>query len=654
MCHLTSTLRRRRAAYTPEGNVNHVTALRALQRTARRRAMWLGIGMLAVAPDQGKGQARIAVGRNVLVSAEPSGWEHSEYLADAHATNSNRVMVCSIRFSQEQNRKTTGAYVTFDGGRTWSLSLADSGSRFHGAGDPVCAYGPNGQAFFATLISPDTLITDSTSYEAYHWWRMGGDNNTHVYRSADDGRTWGDTIFLPYVDRPTLTIDRTLSPYRGRLYMYGNTSGPGLWLICSADGGRTWTRSQLADTTVIFPGGGTVLPTGTLIFAFQLAPSERAIATSASTDGGVRIHLPVTVARLWGDPFGPVQCTPSASLTMASDHSTGPFRGRAYIVWADLYRGRCTVHVSNSDDEGKTWSRPVRVGGDERSRPAEVRGKDRLMPQIAVSPNGTVGVTWYDWAEDTRSTKLRFSASLDGGESWLSSVVVSMHGFVIKHPPEFAVQTEARGGGERRSARREDAVDVVARPSPRSYYPWNGAPGDYTGIASGADGVFHAFWIDNRSGRGELYTARVTVDGIVSKPNADLAPLSDITLAVELQFTSSVWDARTRTISWEYQLMNTSRDTIRGPVVIRIAQLASDLGVATLVLDGDRTGRAGTTIDLSAALAGGRLLPDQTTLPQRLQVRVDDVRDTLGLGASDLVHMQIKVYGSRAGIDQGG
>jgi len=618
------------------------------------RSVCLAVGVLAINAGRAGAQGRIVVGPNIMVSAASPGREHGEYVADGHPTDPTRVMVCSQWFSHARNQQTAGTYVTFDGGRTWSLSVEDRSPRF--TADPACAYGLDGQAFFAMLVVPDTLWTRIREHQ---WWRMGGDNNMPVYRSRDDGRTWGDTILLPYFDAQTVTVDRTTSPYRGRVYIYGNWSGgepeSGLWLIYSPDSGRTWLRSEFTRGTMHFPRAGTVLPTGTLILPYTTSIfGDGAIAVSTSTDGGVHLSRPVTVAQRQR-----AECTPTGStLKTASDHSTGPFRGRAYVVWADLYRDSCSVYASYSDDEGKTWSAPVRVS-DERPGPATTREglefgstdllrvRKHLMSQVAVSPSGVVGVTWYDVAEDTtqRGTKLRFTASLDGGESWLPSVPVSTHGYVIKHQPEFLARTVSEGGGARPShwrpsGQRTGEVNIVARPA---------APAvDYTGIAVGADGVFHAFWLDNRSGVGELYTARVTVDGSVAKPEADLAPLDNITSAIEVQFTSSVWDARTRTISWAYQLMNTTKDTIVGPVKMRITKLSSDLGAPTLVPDRGRSGGAGTTIDLSHALTGGRLLPGQTTPRQRLQVRVDDLRDTLGRGASDLVHMQVKVYGRRA------
>ncbi len=609
-----------------------------------------------VASHIGAAQGRIVVGPNVMVSAASPGREHSEYFGDAHPTDPNRVMVCSMRFSQAKNQLTTVIYVSFDGGRTWSLSLEDGRSRFfRGVFDPACAYGLNSRAFFSTIISPDTLRSESTRYDVYEWWRMGGDSTMYLYRSNDDGRTWGDTVMLPLIDFSTVMVDRTRSPYRGRLYIYGNTSGQGFWLIYSADSGRTWVRSERTDTTASMPRAGTVLPTGTLVLPYTNPTFPvTTVLVSTSRDGGVHLSRPKTVTYVYHG-----ECTGHGTVTMASDHSTGPFRGRAYVAWADQYRGRCTVRVSYSDDEGETWSPPVNVGGDERIGPIRRRRKDRLMPQIAVSPSGVVGVTWYDWTADTsnRSTRLRFAASLDGGERWLPSAVVSTHGFVTTYPPEFPAQTVVEGGGKRGSREgRTDAVRVAARPAHNTYYPWNFFPGDYTGVAVSADGAFHAFWIDNRSGVGELYTARVTVEGVVARPDADLAPLANVTSMIEVQVTSSVWDARTRTLSWEYQLLNTTKDTIVGPLRMRIVQLKSHVGMPMLVLDRGRGGGVGTVIDLSHALAGGHLLPGQTTPPHRIRVRLDELvevpEDISGiLGGLDLVHMEVKVYGrgTRAG-----
>ena len=65
-------------------------------------------------------------------------------------------------------------------------------------------------------------------------------------------------------------------------------------------------------------------------------------------------------------------------------------------------------------------------------------------------------------------------------------------------------------------------------------------------MAVDADGVFHAMWVDNRTGVSQLWTAPITVRGSVRKHGAgDLTELTDITDKVTLearsQESSEMW-----------------------------------------------------------------------------------------------------------------
>lgn len=590
---------------------------------------------------------RIVVGRNVMVSKGHPGWEHTEYVADSDPFDPNRLMVCSMRFSQVQNQLTTGIYVTSDRGRNWMLSYEDRGSRFMGVWDPACSYGVNGLAFLVTLVVPDTA-PGRPNQRLYKFWTMPGDRVTHVYRSSDGGRTWEAPTEMSKLDREDLKIDRTNSPYRGRMYLYGATPDPTMWLIYSSDNGRTWVRSAetRVEGSVDEFGPGTILPDGTLLLPYRhtIRPSDKtsgttSIEVAASTDGGAHIGLPVSVAAWHGGCAG--------LAGMASDHSAGRFRGRAYLMWGEKHRGRCVVLVSHSDDRGLTWSTPVEATvGSYRSPKTEALHK--LMPQIAVNKEGIVGVAWFELRQHSigYGHRLRFSASLDGGESWLRSVPVSAHSFVVKHRPEFAATAVVSGGGRRPEKQPTNLVDVHVWPSPRGYYPWNSWPGDYVaGITAGADGKYYAFWTDNRTGVGELYMAPVTVSGTVARHGeADLAKLEDVTSTLEIQFTSSVWESRTKTVSLEYQLLNTSRDTIVGPLKLRIVRLESDLGVPTLVFGPGRSDRGGTVLDLSHTIPRNGLRSGHTSMPQKLVVKFDNVNQLTDAN-KDIVHMKVKAYG---------
>jgi hypothetical protein len=605
--------------------------------SCQTRGAFLAAGLCFVLGSHVFAQGRITVGPNVFVSASSPGWMHGEYAADADPSNPNRVMVCSIRFSQQRNQTTSVLYISNDGGRTWSLSLEDSSSRFSGVLDPTCKFGLDNQAFFVTLALRDTTRRDSTRYATHQFWRTGGDNEMQFHRSMDAGRSWEAPRYLSMIDYETLTIDRTNSAYRGRTYIYGNTGGRGVWLVYSTDRGLTWTRSERNDEEDNFPRDGTVLPSGTLLLPFNNrkarspGPSDSPVVltVAASRDGGVHIGRSVTIA-----PAESCRRGEGLSFGMASDHSPGPFHGRAYIAWPDDRGGRCVPLVSWSDDEGKTWSSPVVVD----DPPAR---SENILPKIAVNPRGVVGVTWYDPTDTTnRHSNLHFSASLDGGATWLPSVKVSDHGYVIKRPPETPAEARVEGGGKRTERAPRNEVTVTLR-------QWYGYPHlwalDYTGMAAGADGAFHAFWIDNRSGTGELYTARVAVEGTVAKPEDLLGPLSDITSALELQFTSSVWDPKTRTVALEYQFLNTSNDTIVGPAKMQVTELTSQFGVPSVWADGRLVGRAGSIIiDISRIIPSGGLLPGQTSLSQRLSVKLERVIEIPAVQ----VGITVKVYGS--------
>lgn len=162
-------------------------------------------------------------------------------------------------------------------------------------------------------------------------------------------------------------------------------------------------------------------------------------------------------------------------------------------------------------------------------------------------------------------------------------------------------------------------------------------------MTTGADGAFHAFWISNSAGASELYTARVNVEGKVAPAGGEVAGLNNVTSRLEFQYTLSVWNPRTSTVSLRYQILNTSQDTIVLPLKLRVATLTSDLGVPSLILEGGRTGRAGSILEVSHVLPSGKLPPGRTTREASLQVKLDEVID-LGEGSRDVGHLVLKAY----------
>jgi uncharacterized protein (TIGR03437 family) len=113
---------------------------------------------------------------------------------------------------------------------------------------------------------------------------------------------------------------------------------------------------------------------------------------------------------------------PEAGL--AWDRSTGPHRGRVYLVYTDAPApgsADTNIFVLYSDDAGGTWTKPVRVNDDTETN-------SQFLPHLSVDQSdGTLGVTWYD----ARSSALNDSAqylgsfSLDGGSTFTPNFVIS-------------------------------------------------------------------------------------------------------------------------------------------------------------------------------------------------------------------------------------
>lgn len=168
---------------------------------------------------------------------------------------------------------------------------------------------------------------------------------------------------------------------------------------------------------------------------------------------------------------------------MAVDLSQGPFRDRLYFICNDRDFEAIYLHYSMT---GRSWSEPIRVN--EVSSEWQSPQPYARTPAIAVNGNGVLGISWYDGRNGGathrgiyRCQYIYFTASLDGGESFLPGVQVS-------NEPSCPTTPENGEAG----------------------YRWP-AGGDYHGLAARPDGDFQIVWSESREGLYELRTARVRV-----------------------------------------------------------------------------------------------------------------------------------------------
>ena len=610
-----------------------------------RKSILAGVVALLAAPINAISQGTITVGPNVQVSAKNSDRAHWELRMAADPTNAQHLLACAIIISEEKNSFHTVAYASSNAGKDWTPTLESPGL----AEDPDCVFGLDGAAYFSTLPEPD-----DNSKEAAE---------TQVYRSLDGGVSWQKPIVLPFMDREYLTVDQMSEKYRGRIYVQGNG------LDLTLDGVRnaifTLFRSQDQGVTFQFPiklipdhgnylaenGNGEVFSDGTYVVVFhetaEINNVDRrsseiplgAIKLVRSEDGGNTFAKADVISPWYRCPVSLVNGLPS----IAADHTDGPFKDRIYAVWTDNRSGHCDIRFSYSTDKGKTWSHS-KVINDEPDRSSPDRLADHNMPVVAVNKQGIVGIEWYDRRDNPDDVGWwpRFTASLDGGETFLPSVRISQAPHA--HQVGELLPVHIWGMGEETDASTQDAT--IATHIQLDQGQTKG--GDTGGMAADASGIFHPLWVDNRTGVLQVWTATVSVNGkAVRNGDEDLALLADVSCDVVLDYTNTDYNPHTGKLSFQVILTNNSAASIEGPIKLRIIGLEAGSGTVQIVnADNHHTG-TGAVWDFSNLLPKGVLKPGDKSGAKRLDFCLTGIRpfrrDTNGYTPFDLVYVQSKV-----------
>ncbi len=433
-------------------------------------------------PSAGRGKdaaPRISVGPNVHVSAARADFLHFEVILAAHPKDPRHLLAGSkISYGPDVNNHNQSiAYWSADGGKTWRVTLEQKSAEI--ASDPAVAFGPDGSAYFATL-------------------RFRG---VDLFRSHDCGKNWeraatvGPGLFL---DRPFLAVDHTGGKYHGRLYCNCEFQPPlldetvargqapevdGYAVYFSDDGGKKFRDPpawRLASPPYREFGCGhpLVLSDGTLVAPYTVVdlshpanavrglPRRADLCVLRSVDGGKSFERGARVSdwhRTNEDGFPCYAAAPKGASG----------QDRLYAAWSDTRDGRHRVLLAHSADKGLTWSKRAVVSD---GAGADGKDSDALLPAVAVSADGVVGVSWYDTRDippGRSGWDVRFRASTDGGKTWLPSVRVS----------------------EKSSLFKKD----------------RGSLGETAGLAADAEGAFHVLWVDNRTDTQQVWTARVTV-----------------------------------------------------------------------------------------------------------------------------------------------
>ncbi len=360
---------------------------------------------------------------------------------------------------------------TTDGGATWQSDRIAFSSlpANQSTGDPAFTADTQGNFYMGIL--------------AYNGTAPG----ILVSKSVDGGATWLEPVSVDSGgDKEFLTVD----PANDHVYLVWENStinGQTIFFSKSTDLGASFS-SRLAISSSGSTGNGAypaVGPNGEIYVCWSNFSSR--VYFDRSLDGGATwLSTDVIVDGSIVKPRDPLAGGFRNPMmpAIAVDRSTGPNRGRIYIVWPDQRFGDPDVVISYSDDLGDTWSAPRRVNDDILGNNA-----DQFFPWVTVDDNGGVHVTFLDRREDPDGMlfAMYLATSTDGAVTFGPNI----------------------------------------RVSDGNYGPSNfGFLGDYTGASAGSDLRIHPLWPDGRNGDEDVFSKSVDLadydeDGILNDGNGD-------------------------------------------------------------------------------------------------------------------------------------
>lgn len=341
--------------------------------------------------------------------------------------------------------------VSRDGGLSWVTTATD----LMPANLPYCVHRNTGSYIAPAFASDGTLYVALSGTPADD--HPNGPMTALVSRTTDLGITNElSTVAVPRSDITFTSITGTtetnligqhryaslavdpIDPnlvYRGWRYGLRGTvvenAAPRQPLVAaSKDGGRSWsepvnTATKLPDGTTPFAGDVPVMVVGNDRAVYSFTKEIHDAAVPAAQRGKVRVLMSKSTdsGKTWTTTVINGGASSLTNPYAAIDRKTG----NLYVTWDQREgNGPQEVFLISSTDAGRTWSEPVRLPDDAKSRNIE-----HYNPGISVAPNGRVDVAWFDFRDDpsfvaragTVAPRIRYAevymtSSTDGGKTW--------------------------------------------------------------------------------------------------------------------------------------------------------------------------------------------------------------------------------------------
>jgi len=415
----------------------------------------------------------------------------------------------------------SGTYFSNDGGETWCCTATDpnhlgtlipgverlTGGQYDAGGDPSVAFDSRGNVYYAGLgfnrgSAPNTVTVSRGTF--------GGSGALSWSAPTFINQTTSSAILN---DKEWIAVDHNpASPFRDRVYvtwtrfLFNASNGryvqSPIAFVSSSDGGRTFTAPKLISGNALYGQGSrpVVGPDGSL-YVFWDGSTRQAATDSTyvvkSTDGGATWSKPKAIAPLVD--IAPLHDT--AFRVNSYPAAAAAANGDLYATWDTETSAGSVAVYSKSTDGGASWSAPARVfaaatrtptgypvtqpAGGTLDAPSPAGPVEDVFPAAATGPNGRVYLSAY------------------------RGDVVSPWQTCASAPPAPVGRIECDTLGDYIHNTRLDYVvndlttsvtnDVNTHPINTRNGFGGGFFGDYTDLAVGSDGNFHAFWTDSNN-----------------------------------------------------------------------------------------------------------------------------------------------------------
>jgi hypothetical protein len=437
----------------------------------------------------------------------------------------------------------SGTYYSNDGGSTWCCNSSGpsdlgtlipgvtrlAGGPYDAGGDPVVAFDSQGNVYYAGLgfnraSAPNTVEVNRGTFDT------GG----HL--------TWSQPTFIGATRSPAILNDKEWlavdshvgSRFQDRIYVTwtrfvfnpakGSYVQSPIAFAYSTDGGATFSNPKLISGNVLYGQGSrpVVGPDGTLYVFWDAATRLDALDSTwmvKSTDGGASWSKPVAIAKVADNP----ELRDTAFRVNSFPAAAAASSGDLYVTWnasvpndGSTYDGTagCSTFLSTtpsvranchsaavwtmSSDGGHTWTPPSAVfdqvnrtadgypvtqpDGSSLAAPAPQPVED-VFPAIGTSANGDVYIGAYRGL-----TVSPWQTCAAGPVPPVGRITCDTLGAFIDNTRLDYVVVKV---GDPTN------VTVTTQPINTRYGFGGGFFGDYTDLAVGSDGTFHALYTDS-------------------------------------------------------------------------------------------------------------------------------------------------------------